>query len=428
MLKKMRFKSLSNKIISIIILASLISTPLSAKINELVMEFANVNESFGIYLNTFISLIITPLIATIFIRYILIKPLKNLLEATNKIAEGDLNIEVGLPKGRKDELSELADSFQKMTENLRSVVSNINDTTNHIASAVTQLSSNSDNTAMVSEQISAAIQGVASGSEEQASGMEKISTAMNIVNNEIDDISKKTNAISDLSQNNTTIACNGVESIDETVSQMGSIQQSVSQSDASLQVLQERSKEIGQFLTVISSIADQTNLLALNAAIEAARAGEYGKGFAVVAEEVRKLAEESSQSAQQIAVLVNEIQNQTSNSVATMKQVIEEVQLGINMTRNGKDIFHNISSSMTNLDIQVQGILQGSKKISESAHEVTSSVSNVLSIAKQNSQNSMDVSAASEEQLASIEEVSTSMKELEKIAENLQLLTKKFSV
>nr|WP_159433170.1 HAMP domain-containing methyl-accepting chemotaxis protein [Bacillus massilionigeriensis] len=424
----MRFKSLSNKIISIIILASLISTPLSAKINELVMEFANVNESFGIYLNTFISLIITPLIATIFIRYILIKPLKNLLEATNKIAEGDLNIEVGLPKGRKDELSELADSFQKMTENLRSVVSNINDTTNHIASAVTQLSSNSDNTAMVSEQISAAIQGVASGSEEQASGMEKISTAMNIVNNEIDDISKKTNAISDLSQNNTTIACNGVESIDETVSQMGSIQQSVSQSDASLQVLQERSKEIGQFLTVISSIADQTNLLALNAAIEAARAGEYGKGFAVVAEEVRKLAEESSQSAQQIAVLVNEIQNQTSNSVATMKQVIEEVQLGINMTRNGKDIFHNISSSMTNLDIQVQGILQGSKKISESAHEVTSSVSNVLSIAKQNSQNSMDVSAASEEQLASIEEVSTSMKELEKIAENLQLLTKKFSV
>ncbi|MFB6468573.1 methyl-accepting chemotaxis protein [Cytobacillus sp. Hz8] len=427
-MKKLKFGSLRNKIIAVIIGSSIISTPLSAKINSIIMEYAHVNDSFGIYVNTLISLIITTVIAQLFISGIVIKPLKTLLAATKKIAAGDLSVELEHTKRGNDEISELAEGFQQMTSHLRSVVRNINETTNHIAAAVEQLATNSDNTATVSEQISAAIQGVASGSEEQASGIERIASAMDIVSNEIDDISENTRTINELSQANTKIAENGVEAVDRTVNQMGSIQNSVSESDSSILVLQERSKEIGQFLTVITNIAEQTNLLALNAAIEAARAGESGKGFAVVAEEVRKLAEESSQSAQQIAVLVNEIQNQTKTSVDTMKQVIEEVQLGINMTTDTKDIFHHISKSMLDMNGQVQNILEGSQKIFDSTHVVTSEVGEVSSIAQQNSQNSMSVSAASQEQLAAIEEVSTSTKELAKIAENLQALSAKFQV
>lgn len=427
-MKKLKFGSLRNKIIAVIIGSSIISTPLSAKINSIIMEYAHVNDSFGIYVNTLISLIITTVIAQLFISGIVIKPLKTLLAATKKIAAGDLSVELEHTKRGNDEISELAEGFQQMTSHLHSVVRNINETTNHIAAAVEQLATNSDNTATVSEQISAAIQGVASGSEEQASGIERIASAMDIVSNEIDDISENTRTINELSQANTKIAENGVEAVDRTVNQMGSIQNSVSESDSSILVLQERSKEIGQFLTVITNIAEQTNLLALNAAIEAARAGESGKGFAVVAEEVRKLAEESSQSAQQIAVLVNEIQNQTKTSVDTMKQVIEEVQLGINMTTDTKDIFHHISKSMLDMNGQVQNILEGSQKISDSTHVVTSEVGEVSSIAQQNSQNSMSVSAASQEQLAAIEEVSTSTKELAKIAENLQALSAKFQV
>lgn len=428
MTDSLKFRSIRLKMISVIVLASIISTPLSEKLNLWVMELGLVNESFGIYINTIINLIITTVISVLFIQWIIITPLRSLLEATKKVADGDLHVDLNLSKRTDDEISQLAVSFQQMTENLRSVVGKINDTSNQIAISVDQLASNSESTTIVSEQISAAIQGVAVGSEEQYEGIDKIATAMNIVSDEIDDIYRNTETISQLSQENTKIARNGGQTVDKTVTQMGFIQNSVSQSDASIQLLEERSKEIGQFLTVISDIADQTNLLALNAAIEAARAGEAGKGFAVVAEEVRKLAEQSNKSAKQIAELVNDIQRQTSDSVATMKHVIEDVQEGISMTNNTKEIFHTISQSMLDMNDQVVNILNGSKKISTSAHEVSSGVLAVSSIAKQNNQNAMSVSAASQEQLASVDEVSDSTKALAKIADDLQLLTKNFKI
>lgn len=428
MLDKIKFRSIRLKMIAVIVIASIISTPLSSKLNSFVMELGDVNESFGIYINTVINLVIATVIVAIFTRWIIIKPLQTLLEATKKVADGDLNVEVDFSKRVDDEISQLAKGFHQMTEHLKMVVSKINDTSDRITVSVDQLSVNSENTAFVSEQISTAIQGVAAGSEEQTAGMEKIAAAMNIVNNEIDDITRNTEAISHQSKLNTSVAEDGEKTVDRTVKQMGLIQNSVSQSDHSIQMLQEQTKEIGQFLTVITDIANQTNLLALNAAIEAARAGEAGKGFAVVAEEVRKLAEQSNASAQQIAELVNEIQKQTGESVSTMKHVIEDVQEGIIMTNETKDIFHRISQSMTAMNDQMEKILNGGLKISGSAGEATAAVSAVTSIANMNSQNSMSVSAASQEQLASIDEVANSTKELAEVAEDLQKLTHIFKI
>ena len=426
MLDKIKFRSIRLKMIAVIVIASIISTPLSSKLNSYVMEFGSVHSSFGIYINTAINLFIATIIVAIFTRWIIITPLRTLLEATKKVAEGDLHVDVDFSRRVDDEISQLAKGFKQMTENLQTVVSKINNTSDRIAISVDQLSTNSKSTASVSEQISAAIQGVAAGSEEQTEGMKRIEAAMDVVNNEIDEISRNTQVISSQSKINTSVAEEGEKTVDRTVKQMGLIQNSVSQSDHSIQMLQEQTKEIGQFLTVITDIANQTNLLALNAAIEAARAGEAGKGFAVVAEEVRKLAEQSNGSAQQIAELVNEIQKQTGNSVATMKHVIEDVQEGIIMTNETKDIFHQISQSMGEMDNQMNKILEGSQTISGSAQDVTSAVSAVSSIANLNNQNSMNVSAASQEQLASIDEVAISINELSEIAVDLQELTHKF--
>lgn len=417
-----KFRSLRNKMILVILVASLISTPVSTYLNALLGHY--VHESFGILINTIINLIITTTIAALFMRWIVIIPLNSLIETMKRLGDGDLSVSV--TKKANDEIGQLADGFMQMKQNLSTLVGKINDTSSQIHTAAEMLSVNSMEANKVSEQISIAIQEVATGSEEQTKGMEKIVRAVSVFNNEITDITKNTKEMANLSKQATQYAIQGEQAVEKTVEQMDQIQHSVGDSDRSIQLLQERSKEIGQFLNVITDIANQTNLLALNAAIEAARAGEAGKGFAVVAEEVRKLAEQSNQSAGQIAVLVNEIQDNTMTTVKTMQKVTEEVKVGIDITKETKEKFNIISQSMSGMTRQVNSTQSASEKISTNVEEVTSSVEQVTVIAKENSNNSINVSAAAQEQLSTQEEITSSVNSLVQIATDLESLTKQF--
>ncbi|CAI9392787.1 MULTISPECIES: methyl-accepting chemotaxis protein [Bacillaceae] len=420
------FHSLRTKMIIIILFATFFSTMISFKLHEIIREAGIFPEAFGIFVNTIINLVFVTIIVSLFTRRIIISPLKKLLNSTKRITEGDLDIEIN--KASNDEIGQLTDEFILMKEFIRNLVLKVNETSEHINASAEKLTANTVETSYVSEQISSSIQSVAAGSEEQTKGMEFIVDSVAVVNNEIKDIAKNTEEMVKNTNDTVLKAKEGQEVVESTVTQMSLIQNSVKESNDSIVLLQERSQEIGQFLNVITEIADQTNLLALNAAIEAARAGEAGKGFAVVAEEVRKLAEQSNQSAKQIAVLVNEIQKDTLSSVKTMKRVTEEVKDGINITNDTKQKFSIISNSMLSMSSQMKDILDAATKISTNIVEVAGSVDQVTGIAKENSQNSMNVSEASQEQLAAIEEIATSTKSLAKIADDLVELTKTIRV
>lgn len=420
------FHSLRTKMIIIILFATFFSTMISFKLHEIIHEAGIFPEAFGIFVNTIINLVFVTIIVSLFTRRIIISPLKKLLNSTKRITEGDLDIEIN--KASNDEIGQLTDEFILMKEFIRNLVLKVNETSEHINASAEKLTANTVETSYVSEQISSSIQSVAAGSEEQTKGMEFIVDSVAVVNNEIKDIAKNTEEMVKNTNDTVLKAKEGQEVVESTVTQMSLIQNSVKESNDSIVLLQERSQEIGQFLNVITEIADQTNLLALNAAIEAARAGEAGKGFAVVAEEVRKLAEQSNQSAKQIAVLVNEIQKDTMSSVKTMKRVTEEVKDGINITNDTKQKFSIISNSMLSMSSQMKDILDAATKISTNIVEVAGSVDQVTGIAKENSQNSMNVSEASQEQLAAIEEIATSTKSLAKIADDLVELTKTIRV
>ena len=420
------FHSLRTKMIIIILFATFFSTMISFKLHEIIRESGIFPEAFGIFVNTIINLVFVTIIVSLFTRRIIISPLKKLLNSTKRITEGDLDIEIN--KASNDEIGQLTDEFILMKEFIRNLVLKVNETSEHINASAEKLTANTVETSYVSEQISSSIQSVAAGSEEQTKGMEFIVDSVAVVNNEIKDIAKNTEEMVKNTNDTVLKAKEGQEVVESTVTQMSLIQNSVKESNDSIVLLQERSQEIGQFLNVITEIADQTNLLALNAAIEAARAGEAGKGFAVVAEEVRKLAEQSNQSAKQIAVLVNEIQKDTMSSVKTMKRVTEEVKDGINITNDTKQKFSIISNSMLSMSSQMKDILDAATKISTNIVEVAGSVDQVTGIAKENSQNSMNVSEASQEQLAAIEEIATSTKSLAKIADDLVELTKTIRV
>lgn len=426
MKKKNLFHSLRTKIAFIIVLATMISTPISIQLNDMLRNAGIFAPELGMVINTVINLVFTTLIASLFTRRIIIKPIKNLLAATKEIRTGNLDID--LQKKSNDEIGQLTDEFVLMKDSIKTMVDKVNETAGIVNSSAETLTANTVETSHVSEQISSAIQSVAVGSEEQTKGMESVADAVSVVNSEIMDIAKNTEEMVQASNDTVIKAKEGQEVVESTVKQMSLIQNSVKESNQTIELLQERSQEIGQFLNVITEIADQTNLLALNAAIEAARAGEAGKGFAVVAEEVRKLAEQSNQSAKQIAVLVNEIQKDTMSSVKTMKRVTEEVKDGINITNDTKQKFSIISNSMLSMSSQMKDILDAATKISTNIVEVAGSVDQVTGIAKENSQNSMNVSEASQEQLAAIEEIATSTKSLAKIADDLVELTKTIRV
>ncbi|MDF1507905.1 methyl-accepting chemotaxis protein [Robertmurraya sp. DFI.2.37] len=423
-IKKNHLLSLTIKMNFVIILALLISVPLTNYLISLLDH--NVQIAYGIYISTAINIVFTTIIVAFFIRKIVVSPLKTLLTLTREVAEGDLMVTI--PKKSNDEIGQLVGSFEVMVGNLKDIVEKINYASVHIANSSEQLLENANETNMVSMQISNSMQEVANGTEGQTSSIEKVALAFTGMNEGIKKIVENTEKVSLFSQQAKGYAYDGEEAVDKTVRQMMLIQNSVSESDTSIQLHQESSQEIVQILNVISDIANQTNLLALNAGIEAARAGELGKGFAVVAEEVRRLAVQSNQSVEKIAILIDQIQKATEVSVQSMSNVIKDVQEGIEITNDTKEKFSIISQSTTKINHEMEGILKAAKKMSISSIEITGTMEQISSVSRKNTQNSIHVSASSQEQLVAIGEITDSTKALSNIAGDLREMTKEFNV
>ena len=166
------------------------------------------------------------------------------------------------------------------------------------------------------------------------------------------------------------------------------------------------SDEIGSIVNAITAIAEQTNLLALNAAIEAARAGEHGRGFAVVADEVRKLAEQSSQAAAEITALVHQVQNGVHAAVDGMNRRAKQADEAVNSVSESGQVLHSILDAVTDMVGRMDEISSGIQQINTGGHEIA---------------------AAAEEQAASISEVATSAQNLTQIGDKLRALVGQFS-
>ena len=240
------------------------------------------------------------------------KPIIAVGKSSHEVAVGDLS-GPDLIVTSRDEVGQIADSFNHMKSNLRDLISQLRDSVMHLSSSAEELTAGAQQSAEASHQVAQSITNVAVGAEKQLSSVEKVVNNVNQRAMGIDQMAKKAEIVTETSQKAASIAQMGSESVNQAIRQMDIIEQTVTQSAAVVTKLGERSKEIGQIIETISGIAGQTDLLALNAAIEAARAGEQGRGFAVVAEEVRKLSEQTQQAAKQIETLIKEIQEHSCN-------------------------------------------------------------------------------------------------------------------
>ncbi len=338
--------------------------------------FAGVNQMRTLMLSIIGISIAGVVVLGIFIANSIAKPVQEVSEIAGKIAEGDFTVETKI--NRKDEIGQLGQAFNSMSENLRSL----------IGQAVE-----------VAQGVNSGSESVSSASEEMSSSLEEVSASTNEFASNAQNLSSNSQNMAEANSRIIEQAEDGNQAIEEAVNQMQVINNRVSELQEVITEVDQRSNDIGKILGVITDIADQTNLLALNAAIEAARAGEQGRGFAVVAEEVRKLAEQSADAAKEIGDLINSTQEESKKALESMTEGVKDVESGTEVVSKTGSTFNEILDA-------VKGI---SKQVEETASAAE------------------ELSSGSEEMAASIEEQSSTMEEMAATAEELRASSEKLS-
>lgn len=354
------------------------------------------------------------------------RPLKKLVNASEKISQGDLDQRIDVKS--QDELGQLGDSFNAMADSLRVVLAEVKGTADQLAVSSQQMTASTEQTGRAAEQITSVMQELTIGAENQARNTEESAKSMNEMSIGIEQIADNSESVSIASLQASENALEGNKKIQMAIQQMESINQAVHGIEETIKGLGDRSSEIGQIVEVITSIADQTNLLALNAAIEAARAGEHGRGFAVVADEVRKLAEQSSQSAQQISQLIVAIQGETNHAIQVMQTGTKETVAGIGTVNAAGESFEQIRQSIDEVTSRVQEVQAAIEQMSAGAKQVVASIETITEAANNTSSGTQTVAATTEEQMAAMQEITASASSLTKMAEHLQRLVGKFRV
>lgn len=371
--------------------------------------------------------IIIGLIIAIFISRGIAKNVKLVSASAEEIANGNLTIGKVVVKS-KDEVAQLAQSFNIMTDNLRTLIKEVSQTSEQVAASSEELLASAEETTAATNQVANSITSVASSVEVQGKNTEESAQGINEITLGITRIAENASAVAMSSAHTTEQASKGNDNIQNVVKQMNTIYNANSETNEVMQQLEKRSTEIGKIIDVITDIADQTNLLALNAAIESARAGEHGKGFAVVADEVGKLAEQSRQSANQIAEIIQIIQSDTVKAVELMNNGNEEVTDGLNLAVETGKAFNVILQSIENANEQALELSATSEQMSASVQQVNASIDEVSQLAKTSSEKAIEIAAVTEQQLASSEEVSTAASSLAEMAEELRKIVSKFKV
>jgi len=325
-------------------------------------------------------------------------PLKHLVVKAGCVAAGDMTVRID--HETDDEVGELSDAFNSMLTSLKEIIGTIVDLSAQVAAAAEQLRSEALQMVSDSDQVVTQTNTIATASEEMSATS--------------GDIARNCELAADNSRAANEAALSGSVIIKAAVDGMNRIAECVRQSAATVELLGERSNQIGTIIGTIEDIADQTNLLALNAAIEAARAGEQGRGFAVVADEVRALAERTTKATREIGDMIMTIQLETKNAVLTMEEGVAEVGRGTADAARSGEALRNILG-------KIEGVTSQVNQIATAAEHQTATTGQI-------SQNLLQVNSAVNDTTRGARETAQAASRLAGAAAELKSLVKRFKI
>lgn len=357
------------------------------------------------------------------------RPLSGLRNEALAIASGDLRSTPRSKRWIRDELSDLGENFDAMRQKIRQTIVAMTDSAGTVRDASQDLSSNATHVQNASVQIGQTMEEIAAAGETQTKQAERSSHAVYGVKER--SIAMQTAAtetlteVASVAQAATRGSALTKQTITELLQHSDSLEQEIQNTS---DFLGKRSDEIGKILGTLQAISSQTNLLALNAAIEAARVGEQGRGFAVVASEVRKLAEESDQSAKQIKQLLGNIQQETQTAMGAMNGVMSDLKVSLESVKTTGTDFEQIAGSVQHVSKRTESLTGDISALTTATEDVSDAMGTILALTEENAAGIETSAASIQETNATIEAVTTAAAHLAQIATELHALTFGFQV
>jgi len=321
-------------------------------------------------------------------------------------ADGDLTARLSVERDDPEALHEIADAFNEALSELETTVSDVRRFADEVADASDAMTTSTEEVAAAARETSGSIDEISAGAERQNDRLVEIAGEMETMSSTTEEVAVSAEQVAATSERATELSDEGRSATRRAVEELHAVEERSRSATEAVGQLEDGMERIGVIVDTITEIADQTNLLALNASIEAARAGEAGSGFGVVADEVKSLAEETSEAAAEVESLIAGLEERTDESVTEMAAIRERIDAGVDTVEAAEAALADIDARITEADDGVKEISDAMDEQARAVNDVTTSVDDVAEISQRTSTNASSVAAAAEEQAVSSDRVS----------------------
>ena len=369
------------------------------------------------------------LVISVLIAQGIVRSIKSSITDLNKVAEGKLNFAINEKMtARGDEVGNIARSIDSLLHGLLDIVNSLHGSSNTLTDFSANIRENFTAINGSISEINNAVEEVATSATTQANATQDVAEQMNEMGIAVEKSSENIGTLKQITGEMETTNHEVNETLDSLVSISNNTRKSIETVQRQTNDTNQSAMEIQSVVNFISNIADQTNLLSLNASIEAARAGEQGRGFAIVADEVRQLAEQSRQSADQIEGIVRKLIENSNSSVDAMNIVMDEIQVQHDKLNQTKNVFDHLRSEITNVTTTVDGIAKEIQSIDDAKNKVYDDLGDLAAISEENAASAEETSATMAHLSELVNDCNNAVGELGEISDSLDGNVKKFTI